>query len=361
MKQAGSNTSIYDTTIRLFLMLLIIAWCLMIMYPFVSIILWSLILVLAMYPAHKKLSGKMGGKPRLASVIIILAILVVVVVPTWLLISSLVDEFKVLKASYDSGALTIPRPSEKIKEWPLIGNTLYDTWVSASGNISQFLMKYKDQLIQYGTVAAKGVFSAISGIIQILISLVIAGILLSIGGTADGILKFLRKVSGSRGDEFASMILKTVSSVVNGILGESLVMAILNGTVFMLAGVPFAGIWTFLVFIFAVLQIPVVLITIPIVIYLFFVKSVLAAVLWTILLLLISLSDNILTPLMLGKGAPVPMVVIFVGVIGGFAVFGFIGLFTGAIVLSLGYKLFLEWINSGKNDNPDDALPVPDE
>jgi predicted PurR-regulated permease PerM len=361
MKQTNSNISIYDTTIRLFIMLLIIAWCLMIMYPFVSIILWSLILALAMYPAHTKLSKKLGGKPKLASVIIILAILIVVMIPTWFLISSLVDEFKVLKASYDSGALTIPPPSEKVKEWPVIGNKLYDTWVTASGDIEQLLVKYKDQLIQYGTALAKGIFSAVSGIVQIMIAFVIAGILLSIGGTTEWVLKFFRKVSGSRGDEFADMILKTVSSVVNGILGESLVMALLNGTVFLLAGVPFAGIWTFLVFIFAVLQIPVVCITIPIVIYLFFVKSLAAAILWTILLLLVSLSDNFLTPLMLGKGAPVPMVVIFVGVIGGFAVFGFIGLFTGAIVLSLGYKLFIEWINSGKNDDLNDVKTVTDE
>jgi len=100
------------------------------------------------------------------------------------------------------------------------------------------------------------------------------------------------------------------------------------------------------VFVFAVLQIPVFFITVPIVIYFFAVKSLGVAIIWTIVVLLISLSDNFLTPLMLGKGAPVPMVVIFIGVIGGFIAFGFIGLFTGAIVISVGYKLFTEWINS---------------
>lgn len=85
-------------------------------------------------------------------------------------------------------------------------------------------------------------------------------------------------------------------------------------------------------------------------IYFFAVKQPIPALLWTISLLLVSLSDNILTPLMLGKGAPVPMVVVFIGVIGGFLLSGFIGLFTGAIVMSLGYTLLVLWINSNETE-----------
>jgi len=346
MKNQISTNSIYDTTIRMFIMLLIIAWCLMIMYPFLSIILWSLILALAIYPLHKKLAKKMGGKPKLASTIIVISILVIVMLPTLFLVGSLVDEVKVIKTNYDQGGLTIPAPTEKVKEWPIVGNKLYDTWLIASKDIEQYLTKYQEQIVEYGSKLGKGVLSAVSGIIQIMLSLLIAGVLLAIGGTGEGIRKFFRKVGGKKGDEFADITFKTVASVVKGILGESLIMALLNGTAFLLAGVPFAGIWTLFVFVFAVLQIPVFFITVPIVIYFFAVKSLAAAIIWTIVVLLISFSDNILTPLMLGKGAPVPMVVIFIGVIGGFISFGFIGLFTGAIVMSIGYKLFTEWINS---------------
>jgi len=347
MKNQISTSSIYDTTIRLFIMILIIAWCLMIMYPFLSVILWSLILALAIYPLHKKLAKKMGGKPKLASTIIVISILVIVMLPTIFLVGSLVDEVKVIKANYDQGTLTILPPPEKVKEWPIVGNKLYDTWVNASKDIEQYLTKYQEQIVEYGSKIGKGILSAVSGTIQIILSLIIAGVLLAIGGTGEGIRRFFRKVGGEKGDEFADMTVKTVASVVKGILGESLVMALLNGTVFLLAGVPFAGIWTLFTFVFAVVQIPVFFITVPIIIYFFAVKSTVAAIIWTIVVFLVGFSDNFLTPLMLGKGSPVPMVVIFIGVIGGFITFGFIGLFTGAIVMSIGYKLFTEWIGSG--------------
>ena len=288
----------------------------------------------------------MKGKPKLASFIIISCILIIIILPTWLLIGSLIDEVKALKLSYDSGALSIPPPTEKVKEWPIVGEKLFTFWQDASGNLKQLILKYKDQLYEIGSTVAKGIFSAAGGVVQIMISLFIAGVLLAIGGTGESLRNFFRKVGGNRGEEFSDLIMKTVASVVKGILGESLVMALLNGTVFLMAGVPYAGIWTLMAFVFAVLQMPVFLITVPIIIYFFAVKSILSAIIWTVLLVLVSLSDNVLTPLMLGKGAPVPMVVIFIGVIGGFILTGFIGLFTGAIVMSLGYTLFVGWINS---------------
>jgi predicted PurR-regulated permease PerM len=346
MKNQLFRNPVYDTTIRLLILLLIVAWCLAIMYPFMSIMLWSFILALALYPLHNSLSTKMGGRPKLASAIIIVVILTIIILPTWMLIGSLFDEVKALKVSYDNGTLSIPPPPEKVKEWPVIGEKFYGIWKDVDADIKPVMFKYKDQLFEFGKKVGQGILSAFGSIIQIMISLFIAGILLAIGGTGEYVRKFFRKVGGERGDEFADLTLKTVGAVVKGILGESLVMALLNGTVFLLAGVPYAGIWTLLAFIFAVLQLPVLLVTVPIIIYFFAVKAILPAILWTIGLILVALSDNVLTPLMLGKGAPVPMVVIFIGVIGGFVFSGFIGLFTGAIVFSLGYKLFLGWINS---------------
>ncbi|ULQ54112.1 AI-2E family transporter [Flavihumibacter fluvii] len=348
-KQLSSN-SIYDTAIRLIILLVIIVWCLMIMYPFASIMLWSFILALALFPLHKKLSNKIGGKPKLAAVIIILSILVIVILPTGLLVYSLIDEVKALKSGYDNGTLAIPPPAENVKAWPIIGKKIYETWQTASVNLDQILLKYKDQLFDIGSKIAKGIFSAAGGVIQVIISLFIAGILLVIGGAGEAIRKFFRKVAGNKGDEFAELTAKTVRNVVKGIIGEALILALLNGILFLLAGIPYAGIWTFLVFVLAMLQMPVFFVTIPIMVYFFAVKEPMTAILWTISLLLVSLSDNILTPIMLGKDAPVPMVVVFIGVIGGFLLSGFIGLFTGAIVMSLGYTLFVDWINSNETE-----------
>lgn len=347
MKNQMTNNSVYDITIRLFILLLIVGWCLMIMLPFVSIILWSLILALAMYPLHKTLSAKMGGKPKWASFIIIFAILAIIIVPTGLLIGSLVEEVKALKVSYDAGTLTIPPPTEKVKDWPIIGEKLYDLWYNMSTNLEQMLMKYRDQLLGVGKKIGMGILSAAGGMVQIVAALIIAGILLFIGGTGEAIRKFFRKLAGDKGDEFAEITLKTVASVVKGIMGVALILALLNGVIFMLAGVPYAGIWTLLAFVLAILQIPLIFVTLPIIIYLFAVNDLTMAIIWSALIFVAGLSDNVLKPLLLGKGAPVPMLVIFIGVIGGFIFSGFIGLFTGAIVMSIGYKLFIGWLDSG--------------
>ena len=323
----------------------------MIMYPFVSIILWSLILAMAFYPLHNALARKMGGKPKMASFLIIFAILLIIFLPTWFLISSLTDEVKDLKVSFDSGTLSIPPPTDKVQEWPIIGQKVFDVWQTASESLEQTIVKYSDQLAKVGTSLAKGILSAAGGIIQIMASLIIAGILLVISGVGKSIRKFFRKVAGDRGDEFADTIMKTVSNVVKGIIGVALILALLHGVLFMLAGIPYAGIWTLLIFVLGILQIPLLIVTLPLIIYMFATKEPVPAIIWTVLFLLAGMSDNVLRPILLGKGAPVPMLVIFIGVIGGFILSGFIGLFTGAIVMSIGYKLFEGWLNSDAQTN----------
>jgi predicted PurR-regulated permease PerM len=346
MKNTSNCNSVYDTSIRMLILFFIIGACLLIMFPFLNILLWTIILAMAMFPIHSRLSKKLRGKSKLASFIIIFTILVMVILPIWMLIDTLIEEVKSLDVLYDNGTLTIPKPDERVKELPIFGSKLYDVWHMASLHMDRLVLKYQEQLIAIGSTIGKEIFSAASSIIQIMISLFLAGIVLVLGKSGENIRKFFKKAGGKNGDNLADITLKTVGSVVKGVIGESFVMAFLNGIVFFLAGVPFAGILTLFAFIFAVLQIPILVVTIPIVIYFFIVKAFVPALIWTIVLLLVSLSDNVLTPLMLGKGAPVPMVVIFIGVIGGFVLSGFIGLFTGAIIMSIGYTLFMEWINS---------------
>lgn len=346
MKNNNPINSIYDTVIRMFLLMLIVAWCLMIMLPFVHIILWGLILGIAFLPIHTALSEKLGGKPKLASTIIVLTTLAIIIFPSWIFLDSIIDGIKEMKSSYQAGTLTIPPPSEKVKSWPVIGNKLYGIWLAGAADIGKFVMKYSDQLVDFGSKVAKGTLGAVSGIIQLMAAMIIAGILLVVRGTAEAVRKFFRKVAGNRGDEFADVAKLTIGNVVKGVLGVAIIQAFLMGIGFMLAGIPYAGLWTLLALIFAILQLPPTLIVIPVVAYMFSEMDTMPAVLWGIYLFLAGISDNVLKPILLGKGAPVPMLVIFIGVVGGFIFSGFIGLFTGAIVMSIGYKLLIAWINS---------------
>lgn len=316
----------------------------LLIYPFVSVILWSVVFALTLSPLHKKLALKIGNRPKVASGILIVGILVLLIIPLAFIATSMIEEVKEIKTSYESGTLTIPAPPERLSSIPVVGPKAYAGWKSASENLEGFMQVYQEQLLEMARNGAKGILSAISGLMQIILSLVIAGVLLVLGGISESVRNVFRKVAGEHGDNFANITVQTVNSVVKGILGESLIMAILLGFVIMLGGVPYAGIWTLLFFVFAVVQIPTLLVTIPVIIYFYATKEPVPATIWSVVLILVSMLDSVLTPIMLGKGAPVPTLVIFIGTIGGFILSGFIGLFTGAIVMSIGYSLFTQWV-----------------
>ena len=351
MNNQITTRNIYDIIIRLAALTLIVAWSLMIIFPFVSILLWAFILALALMPLQQKLSAAIGEKPKLAAFFIVLSGLIIIIVPGWLFLDSIIEGAKELKRSFDAGTLTVPPPSEDVKSWPLIGNAVYSAWSSASVSLEQTFIQYREHIIGYGTTVVKGLMSTMSGGLQMIASFIIAGFLLVIPGVGESIRKFFRRLIGDRGDEFADIAVKTVGNVVKGVLGVAFIQAFIVGIGFLLAGVPFAGVWTLLVLMLAILQIPPTLVVIPVIIYLFSALSTWPAILWSVYLFLGGMSDNVLKPILLGKGAPVPMLVIFLGVIGGFMLSGFIGLFTGAIVVSIAYKMLVSWMNEPKAEN----------
>jgi predicted PurR-regulated permease PerM len=345
MSEKNQTTNIYDTSIRLLFLAFIVAWCLMLILPFVSIILWGVILALAFSPLHNSITKWLGGRAKLSSTLIVVIFLAIIFIPGGFFIDSVIEGAKGLKASFDAGTLTIPLPSEKVKEWPFIGERFYAVWSAASNDIGLFITNHKEQIGEFGQKFLKGFLSIIGTAFQFAVSIVIAGVLLVVKGANESVRKFFRKLVGDKADEYADVAYKTVGNVVKGILGVAFIQAFLIGLGFLFAGVPGAGLWTLIVFMFAVLQLPPAIIVLPIIIWLFSAIDTTPAIIWTIYLLIAGLSDNILKPILLGKGAPVPMLVIFIGVIGGFILSGFIGLFTGAIVISLGYKLFISWLD----------------
>jgi predicted PurR-regulated permease PerM len=230
-----------------------------------------------------------------------------------------------------------------------VGRKLYGLWDNASKDLEGLLVQYEDQII----AAAKYLFSALASsgteILGIMLALVIAGILLATSGTREMTYSIFSRLAGEAGLGFAKITEQTIKSVVKGVLGVSFIQAAIIGIGFFLAGVPYAGLWTLLVLILVVVQLPATFVTLPVVIYLFNSDmSTGMAIFWAAYQIAAGLSDNVLKPILLGKGASVPMMVIFIGSIGGFMAFGFIGLFVGAIVLSIVYKLFLAWIDEGK-------------
>jgi len=346
-----------EIIIRLGFLFLLIAWCFRLLFPFAGVIVWSIILAIALAPLYEGLNRRLGDKPKWSAIILIIGGLLMILLPTWLFVDSMVHGVKVLKNGLEAGSLIIPPPDKRVMDWPLIGSSLYGLWNQASQNLEGFIVKYQDQILEVMEKLLKGGLSMGSSVLQFILATFIAGILLATRGTDEFARKFFKRIVGIRGDEFTDITVKTVRNVVKGVLGVALIQSLLTGLGFVLAGIPYAGVWTLIVLILAILQLPPAIVVVPVIIWMFSVFNPLTAVLWTVYLLLAGTSDNILKPFLLGKGAPVPMLVIFLGVIGGFMLSGFIGLFTGAIIISLGYKLFLLWLN-GTDQVADQKLPV---
>ena len=353
--QPEENTTIegraIDLAIKLLLVAILIAWSTMIVFPFITPVLWGVILAITLYPLYKKLLKFMRGKNGLASSLFTLLLLAILLVPSILLISAVVSELKEAKASMDAGSFTIPPPNPKVADWPLVGQRIYDTWSALNSNLEAAIISYREELIEIGQKFLAALKGFISNIVSFSLSILIMGVLLAYHESViHSIGVFMKRLLGSKSEEYTRVISQTVRNVAKGILGVAFIQFLIMGACFALADVPLAGLWALLVFLLALVQLPGALVAIPVIMYIWSVKDPLPATIWTIILLIAGLSDNVLKPLLMGKGAPVPMLIIFLGAIGGFILSGFVGMFTGAIVLSLFYKLSGLWMHGSQPD-----------
>jgi len=334
-----------EATIRIGLVVLLLYWCFKIGQPFIETIVWGIIIAVAIYPGYERLKSALGGRGRLAATLITILALIVLLVPTLMLSQSLIDTVQEYSAHLDEGTLSVPPPSDSVRSWPVIGEPLFKFWSLASNNLEAALSKMTPQLKKFAipllsTAAGVGV-----GILKMVVSIIIAGVLLTnaVGG-GHAAQAFAKRLTGERGTKAVELAGATVRSVALGILGVALIQTLLAGLAFLVVGVPGAGLWALLVLIFAVIQLPTIFILGPIIVYVFTTSSTFTAVVFAIWSILVGISDAFLKPLLMGRGVDVPMLVIFIGAIGGFIASGIIGLFVGAIILALGYKLFLLWL-----------------
>jgi predicted PurR-regulated permease PerM len=358
-----SNDRLYvaralETTIHIGLVVLLLFWCFQIGRPFLLILVWGTIIAIAIYPAFRKLKSAMGGRDKMAAALITVIFLLILIIPTIMLSGSVVKTAQEYSGELFGGTLHIPAPPEGIKTWPVIGESFYNLWDLSSNNLKETLTKIAPQLKAFGSWLLSSAAGAGFAIVSFVISIIVSGVILA---NSDGGYKTAQAVAtrlaGERGEEFVELAGATVRSVTRGILGVAIIQALLAGLGCLVVGVPAAGLWALIVLLLAVVQLPPILIMGPIIVYVFYTTSTAPAVLFAIWSVLVSMSDSFLKPVLMGRGMDVPMLVIFIGAIGGFMHSGIIGLFTGAIIFTLGYKLFLAWLNDetppeGEPDEP---------
>ena len=335
-----------DAAIRISLLALVVMWCFNIVSPFIQPVLWAVICAVALYPLFLKLQSMLGGREKMAATLITLVALAILITPSVMLSESLIESSKTLTEEIKAGTLTIPPPSEKVKDWPLIGKKLDKAWSLASTNLSEALNKFRPQLEAGGKKLLSVAAGVGVGVLQFVISIIIAGALLVYARSGGKSIETIAgRILGEKGGrEFVGISCATIRSVAQGVLGIALIQAILAGIGMMVMGVPYAGLWALLVLLVAVIQLPPWLVLGPIIVYVFSVAATVPAVIFMIWSLAVSLCDMFLKPLLLGRGLDTPMLVILLGAIGGMILSGIIGLFIGAVVLAVAYELFMLWL-----------------
>ncbi len=334
-----------EVLIHLSLIVLLAATCFFILRPFIPMVAWGITIAIAGYPAYRRLQKLLGDRGRLAAVLFTVLLLTVLIVPIALLGQTLIGGFQTLAAHLRDGTLRIPAPPANIATWPIIGTRVSELWSLASTNFAAALQSFAPLLKS----AAAGLFAASAGVgagvLQFFISIVVAGFLLATSSQGANLSRKLAiHLFGDKGAQFEALAEATIRSVTTGILGVALIQTLFAGLGFLVVGLPGAGLWSLFFLIAAVLQIGALML-IPAVIYVFATMGTAKAVAFLIWCIVVALMDNVLKPLLLGRGVPVPILVIFLGAIGGFMAMGIIGLFVGAIVLSVGYTLFLAWLD----------------
>jgi predicted PurR-regulated permease PerM len=359
LEQRRVASQLLDVFIRAGLIGVLAVLCYVVFAPFMTLMAWAVILAVTLYPLHRRLARKIGGKQGLAATIVVVIGVVLIVAPTALLMNSFGSSVHRLVGAVQQNTLEVPAPREGIRGWPFVGPKIYDVWSSAHTDLPALVESMQPKIGELAKKALAVVANIGLGVLQFLASFVIAGIMMAYGeaGTRANRAIFERIVGGGRGEPFARLATATIRAVAQGVIGIAFVQAILVGLALLVAHVPLAGVLAAITLVLSVAQVPALIVTIPAIVYIWSSGHYGhgAAIAYSVLLLLAGMADNVLKPLMLGRGVDAPMPVVLLGALGGMATGGILGMFVGATLLALGYQIFMGWVAA----NPDSRPAVP--
>jgi len=344
LRSEQSGDAAIRIAIRLVLLALLIYWSFVLLRPFIPILIWSVVLAVALYPAFDWLSLHLGHHPRIAAILITLIVLAVFLGPaTWLGIG-LVDGLRDISDQLTSGDLVLPTPPKSVRDWPLIGERLYGFWSQASINLEATFRQIAPHLKPLAGPILAIARSAGTGTIKFILAVILTGFLFPSGPRLVATIRnMLAHVVAERSKDLVALAGATIRTVAQGVIGVAVLQSLLAGIGLKIAGVPNAGLLAFAILVLGIVQIGSAPILIPVIIWVWTAKDVGAALLITIYLTLVGVSDNVLKPMLMGRGLSTPALVIFIGVMGGTLAHGIVGLFVGPIVLAVAWELLMAW------------------
>ena len=347
LSEKALSRGLLDILIRAGLIVVLVLFCFEIFRPFRDLMLWSVILAITLYPLQQRLRGPMGEKDGRIATLIVLVAIAILMVPIYLLGTSIADSVENAMTVVRDEGIRIPPPSDSVASWPLVGKPLSALWLQAStdlpGLTSKYIPQIKDvSLSVLGKVAGVGM-----GLLMFIVALILAGIFMAYGEAGSrASVQIASRISGpEKGPQVATLCTATIRAVALGVVGIAFIQMLLVGLGFVVKGGRGAGVRAVAVLLRGILQLPATLRTVPVIACVIATEGAnTVTIIFSIYVFVAGLVDNVLKPLMLGRGVDVPMPVILIGALGGMVTGGILGLFIGPVVLAVGYQLFWQWV-----------------
>ena len=337
-----------DVLINAGLLAALVFLCFKILSPFLSMLLWAVVLAVTLHPLHQMLANKLGGKQGRAATVMVLLGVLLIGAPMVLLSTSLAESVAGMAKHVDASTLVVPAPPAKVAEWPLVGEKIHTVWNKAATDLPALIHNNRAEIGGLLKSALGFLAQSATGVLMFLFSFAIAGVIVAYGREGGyNARRICRRFMGSdRGDGFAVLSTSTIRAVATGVIGVAFIQAVLMGLVLMIAGIPFAGALAAIALVLGIAQVPALIIALPVIAYMWTIGdyATVPAVIYSVLLLVSGMADNVLKPLLLGRGVEAPMPVILLGALGGMVSSGLLGMFLGAVMLALGYQIFMGWV-----------------
>lgn len=343
-----ASYDITRTTLSVLFIGIFIAASFWILRPFITSIIWALIIVVATWPVMLGLQARLGGRRGFAVAVMTVILLLVIVLPVLFATSTIMDNAENIAARIKSlGTVGVPQPPEWVENIPILGSRLADRWHQVAAippdELPGRVAPYARDIMAWFLSKAGGIGMMA---VQFLLTVIISAIMYAGGEkAAAGVLSFARRLAGQRGEEVTVLAAKAIKSVALGIVVTALIQTAISGSGLVISGVPAAPLLTAVVFMLCLAQLGPILVLVPSVIWLYWKGDPLWGTVLLIFTIIAGGIDNIIRPFLIKKGVDLPLIMIFAGVIGGLIAFGVVGLFIGPVVLAVTYTLLKAWVS----------------
>ncbi|MDE2604684.1 MAG: AI-2E family transporter YdiK [Burkholderiales bacterium] len=326
-----------------------------ILRPFLGALIWAIMIVVATWPLLLALERRTGGRRWVAAAVMTVLLLLVLVVPLSAAVGTLVANADAIAGwTHHLKDFQLPLPPDWVRNLPLVGERAADFWENLAMGGTQALLAL---VTPYAGVVTKWLVSQAGGlgalVLQFLLTVVAAAVLYVQGEAVVGwVLRFGARLGGERGEEAIRLSGQAIRGVAMGVVVTAIVQTLIGGVGLLVAGIPFAAVLTVGMFLAAVAQIGAALVMMLPVVWLYWSGSPGWGTFLLVVTVVVGTLDNVLRPILIKKGADLPLLLIFVGVIGGLVAFGLIGIFVGPVVLAVTHTLANAWMDKERPDEP---------